>query len=81
MPCDVQQLLDDGRCFSNACLTPDQQTIAQIELLKLWAGYTGNVQELLNDGRCFSNACLTRGQQTQVELQLLCEIANASPSD
>lgn len=75
MSCDVQQLISDGRCFSNACLTPDQQTIAALQLLKQWSGYTGTVQELLSDGRCFSNACLTRGMQTQVELALLCNIA------
>jgi hypothetical protein len=76
MPCDTQQLLSDGRCFSNACLTPDQQTIVQLQLLKELAGYGGTVQELLSEGRCFSNACLTRGQQTQIQIQLLCEINN-----
>ena len=31
--CDVQQLLTDGKCFSNACLTPGQQRIALLQLL------------------------------------------------
>lgn len=33
MPCDVQTLITDGKCFSGACLTPDQQRIAQLQLL------------------------------------------------
>ncbi len=31
--CDVQTLITDGKCFSGACLTPDQQRIALLQLL------------------------------------------------
>lgn len=31
--CDPQTLITDGKCFSGACLTPDQQDIARLQLL------------------------------------------------
>jgi hypothetical protein len=31
--CDVQTLLTEGKCFSGACLTPDQQRIIIMQLL------------------------------------------------
>lgn len=75
--CNVQQLLDDGRCFSGSCLSDDSQTVAELELLRQIAGYAGTVEELLASGKCFSGACLSVDAQNIAELQLYCEILNA----
>lgn len=75
--CDVQNLLDDGKCFSSNCLTLDQQVVAELELLSEIAAYTGTVQELITAGHCFNVNNIGVDGQVIAELQLYCEILNA----
>lgn len=71
--CAIQPLLSDGRCFGLSCLSRDSQRVAELELLRQIAGYTGTVQELLTAGKCFSSSCLSEDSQNVAELQLWCE--------
>ena len=77
--CDPNELIAAGKCFSLSCISRDNQIVAELELLRRWAGFTGTVQELLTAGRCFSRSCLSEDSQIVAELQLLCDIANAAP--